>query len=100
MTEQEIPAELMEFFEPLKAEFISVLAVNTNKYRGAHYATFPLHLVTPCVLATCPPDGLVLDPFCGSGSTGEVALNNDRSFIGVELVEKSAILAQDRLQNC
>lgn len=97
MTEQEIPAELLQYFEPLKAEFISILAVNTNKYRGAHYATFPLHLVTPCIVSTCPPDGLVLDPFCGSGTTGVVALENDRSFIGVELVAESAAIAEKML---
>lgn len=51
----------------------------------AHFAVFPKELVEPCVLAGCPRDGVVLDPFNGSGTTGIVALNNHRNYIGVEI---------------
>jgi DNA modification methylase len=99
LAEDEIPPDLKEFFEPVKAEFLSLLAVNTNKFKGEHYAPYPEHLVTPCILATCPPDGLVLDPFAGSGTTGCVALKNGRHFAGIELVAASASLARKRLED-
>jgi site-specific DNA-methyltransferase (adenine-specific) len=98
LPESEIPPHLMEYFEPLQANLISVLAVNTNKFRGAHFAPYAEHLVLPCILATCPEDGSVLDPFCGSGTTGVVALKNRRHFVGIELVPSSAQLAKEQCQ--
>jgi hypothetical protein len=63
----------------------SVWTVATMPFRGAHFATFPPALVTPCVLAGCPAGGVVLDPFCGSGTTGAVALELGRSAVLIEL---------------
>jgi hypothetical protein len=40
--------------------------------------------------------GIVLDPFCGSGSTGEVALKLGRNFIGIELYSEYAEIAEER----
>lgn len=97
--ESELPLHLKEFFEPVTTSLLSVLAVNTNKRAGQHYAPFPENLVTPCILATCPPDGAVLDCFCGSGTTGIVALKNGRNFLGVELSAESAALARKNLQD-
>lgn len=97
--EHEIPPHLAEFFEPMKSEFTSVIAVNTMKLRGRHFAPFPEHLVTPAVIATCPPDGIVLDPFTGSGTTGVVAVRNGREFVGIEVVPESAQMAIERIQN-
>lgn len=63
----------------------SVWILNTKPYKGAHFATFPPDLITPCILAGCPEGGVVLDPFAGSGTTGEVALKNKRNVILIEL---------------
>lgn len=96
--DSEVPEELKDSFEPLQLEFQSVLTLNNKeKFQGAHYAIFPQGLVTPCVLSTCPEGGLVLDPYCGSGTTGIVSLKNKRNFIGIELVPASAELAQKRI---
>ena len=54
-------------------------------YPAAHFATFPPKLVLPCILAGCPKDGLVLDPFMGSGTTAMVAYENNRNYLGCEL---------------
>jgi site-specific DNA-methyltransferase (adenine-specific) len=62
-----------------------VWSVNTAPHAGAHFAVFPEELILPCVLAGCPEGGTVLDPFCGSGTTGVVALKHDRNFIGIDL---------------
>lgn len=59
----------------------------------AHFATFPEELPKRCILAACPPGGLVLDPFCGIGTTGVVARRLGREFVGIELSPKYAEIA-------
>jgi DNA modification methylase len=63
----------------------SVWTVATAGYRAAHTATYPPALIRPCVLAGCPPGGLVLDPFAGTGTTGQVALQLGRRALLMEL---------------
>ena len=78
----------------------SVWTVNTKPCKEAHFAVFPQELINPCVLAGCPQDGVVLDPFMGRGTTGEVALLNNKHFIGIELSEKYLTLAEHNIQKC
>ena len=75
----------------------SVWTVNVDRYKGAHCATFPVALVEDCVLAGCPPQGIVLDPFAGASSSGLAALQNGRRYLGVELNEAYCVLSEDRL---
>jgi DNA modification methylase len=63
----------------------SVWTVATKPYRAAHFATFPPDLIRPCILAGCPTGGTVLDPFGGSGTTGQVAMEEGRNAILCEL---------------
>jgi site-specific DNA-methyltransferase (adenine-specific) len=49
------------------------------------------------LVRVCPPGGIVLDPFAGSGSTGVAALLEGRRFLGIEVVPSYAELARDRL---
>lgn len=53
--------------------------------KEAHFAVFPKELIEPCILAGCPENGWVLDPFNGSGTTGIVATQNNRNYIGIDL---------------
>lgn len=53
--------------------------------KEAHFAVFPKELIEPCVLSSCPVGGTVLDPFSGSGTSGIVAMNSDRNYIGIDL---------------
>ena len=76
----------------------SVWTVTTKPFKGAHFATFPMNLIEPCVLAGCPVGGTVLDPFAGSGTTGIVAAGNDRNAILLELNEDYIQLALDRMK--
>lgn len=75
----------------------SVWTVNTKGYKEAHFAVYPPELITPCVLAGSAEGDTVLDPFSGSGTTGEVALQNGREYIGVELNPDYAELSQRRI---
>ena len=77
----------------------SVWTVNTKPFKKAHFAVFPEKLIEPCILAGCPKDGIVLDPFIGSGTTGKVARKYHRNFIGIELNKKYIDdIANDRTQ--
>lgn len=75
----------------------SVWTVATNPYKGAHFATFPPALIEPCILAGCPKDGTVLDPFGGAGTTAIVAEKNGRNSILCELNGEYAKLARERI---
>jgi DNA modification methylase len=70
---------------PAKRNKRSVWTVATHSYKEAHFATFPPDLIKPCILAGCPVGGLVIDPFGGSGTTGQVALKLGRRAILIEL---------------
>ena len=75
----------------------SVWTIPTQPYPEAHFATFPEALVEPCILAGSQTDDTVLDPFCGSGTVGVVALRHGRQFIGVELSPKYVEMARRRI---
>ena len=74
----------------------SVWTINTKPYKGAHFATFPTDLVKPCVFAGCPVGGTILDPFGGSGTTGQVAIELGRKAILIELNSEYISLIQQR----
>lgn len=75
----------------------SVWTVRTKPFKGAHFATFPPQLIEPCILAGCPENGIVIDPFIGSGTVAMVAKKHKRNFIGVELNPEYVKLAEQRL---
>lgn len=77
----------------------SVWSVSTSPFKGAHFATFPPNLVKPCILAGCPKEGLVLDPFIGSGTTGVVCRELGRNWLGFELDTENASLIAERMSN-
>jgi DNA modification methylase len=71
--------------------------VTVKHLADAHFATFPVSLIEPMVLAGAPLGGIVLDPFAGSGSTGVAALLHGRNYILIELVKEYAAIAQQRI---
>jgi DNA modification methylase len=62
-----------------------IWSIAAQPTRDAHFATFPLNLVERCLKAGCPPNGSVLDPFAGSGSTGLAARRLGMSATLIEL---------------
>jgi len=76
----------------------SVWTVTTKPYSGAHFATFPPDLIEPCVLAGSPENGIVLDPFGGSGTTGGVAMKLNRKAILCELNPEYVGIMEQRIQ--
>ena len=57
----------------------------TSCIKEKHFAPFPNKLPERCIKACCPLDGIVLDPFCGSGTTLKVASELNRKSIGIEI---------------
>jgi DNA modification methylase len=70
---------------------------NSQVVRGAHFAQFPPKLVEPCILAGCPKSGIVLDPFCGAGTTGLVATQLGRKAVLIDINPTYIELAKDRI---
>lgn len=83
---------------PMRPEF-SIWEVASTTYKGAHFAVYPPDLIVKPVLSCCPVNGIVVDPFMGSGTTGEVAKANERNYIGFELNPEYAILAEQRISS-
>lgn len=75
----------------------SVWTIQTQQFAEAHFAVFPEELPRRCIAAGCPQDGVVLDPFMGSGTTALVARRLGRRSIGIELNPSYAELAARRL---
>lgn len=75
----------------------SVWTVNTSSYKGAHFATYPTELVAPMILAGSKVGDIVFDPFFGSGTTGQVAQNLGRKWIGCELNRSYEALQNERI---
>jgi len=71
--------------------------IATHPFPEAHFATFPEELCKKPILSSCPKDGFVLDPFCGSGTALLVAQNFKRKFLGFELSPEYIKLAKKRL---
>lgn len=77
----------------------TVWSINTEPYTGAHFAAFPPELVRSCIIGGSELGSIVLDPFLGSGTTGMVALQLGRGFVGIELKKEYAALARERISN-
>lgn len=69
----------------------------SGKEVSEHIAPFPENLIRPYIKSLTPKDGIVLDPFLGSGTTMRVAMENGRDSIGIELNEKYIRYAKKRL---
>ena len=77
----------------------AVWTVNTSSSTEAHFATYPEKLVERMLKAGCPENGVVLDPFFGSGTTGLYARKVNRNYIGIELNPEYVTIAENRIFN-
>lgn len=84
-------------FHPKGRNKRTVWEIPLSKFRDAHFAVFPEKLVETCILAGCPPAGIVLDPFMGSGTTALVAQRLSRNYVGIDSNEAYCEIARNRL---
>lgn len=85
------------YCNPAGRNMRSVWEIAVRGFPDAHFATFPPELPTRCIKAGCPSDGVVLDPFLGSGTTALVALSMGRDFVGIELNPQYVAMAKRRI---
>ena len=71
---------------------------NVSKGKTKHPCQLPLKMVERLVKATCPPDGVVLDTFMGSGTTAEACIRSGRGFVGAENDREYFNIAVDRVE--
>ncbi len=85
-------------FHPKGRNKRTVWSISLSKFREAHFAVFPEQLVRTCLDASCPPGGVVLDPFSGAGTTALTARASNRSFIGIDCNADFCAMAKCRLE--
>jgi site-specific DNA-methyltransferase (adenine-specific) len=84
-------------FHPKGRNKRTVWSIPLSKFREAHFAVFPETLVETCIQASCPPQGCVLDPFLGSGTTAVVAQRLGRDYLGIDCNAEYCQIAQQRV---
>jgi site-specific DNA-methyltransferase (adenine-specific) len=75
----------------------SVIFVRSEHGRAVHPTQKPLGIIRPLIENACPPGGVVLDPFLGSGTTAIAAHEMGRSCIGIDLREECVAVARRRI---
>lgn len=77
----------------------TVWNINTEGFKGAHFAVFPTALVKTCLLASTKISDTVIDPFFGSGTLGSVCQQYNRRFTGIELNQDYTRMSYNRLKD-
>ena len=75
-----------------------VWSIPTTPEKEAHFACFPQALIVDCIQTGCPENGIVLDPFMGSGTTAVVARKLNRNYVGFELNPEYVEIASSKLK--
>jgi len=88
-----------QFDEIKGANRRDVWTITTKPFPGAHFAVFPPEVPTLCIKAGTKVGDTVLDPFTGSGTTGIIASNLGRDFVGIELNPEYAEMARTRIHD-
>lgn len=87
------------YFDPEARALGTVWSIEPERGIRGHNAAFPAELPRRCIAAGSRPGDLVLDPFSGSGTTGEVALLQGRGYLGCEINPDYVDLSRERLLN-
>ena len=82
---------------PLGKNMGDVWTLVSDPFPEAHFATYPPSLVSPMIKSGCLLGGVILDPFFGAGTTGLVALQLNRKFVGIELSPEYVKIAEKRI---
>lgn len=74
-----------------------LMAGDKNKLKQKHPATFPDAIPKDIILCFCPENGIVLDPFVGSGTTAVMAKKLNRKYIGIDISKEYCELSELRI---
>lgn len=87
------------FYNPngtMPSDVWDIIPEDTQK-RKKHFAVYPEDLCKIPLLATCPKDGIVLDPFCGTGTTMRVAKQMGKKSIGIDISQEYIQIAKESI---
>ncbi|MEE2640371.1 MAG: site-specific DNA-methyltransferase [Planctomycetota bacterium] len=76
----------------------TVWSIPLSKNRDAHFAVFPAELVRICIQAGCPANGILLDPFCGTGTSLVMAQQLGRDFVGIDCCREYCAISRRNLR--
>ena len=77
---------------------IGIISPNSKTERLGYPTQKPLALLDRIIKASCPMDGIVLDPFCGCGTTISSAIQNDRKWIGIDISPDAINITKERIK--
>ena len=83
--------------QPQPATMRDVWFISPASFEEAHFAVMPEELARRCILSGSKVGDTILDPFCGSGTTGAVSLRYHRNFIGIELNPEYGEMSERRI---
>ena len=78
------------------AEKNDVWIVTPKAFPEAHFVTYPEELIVDCIKATCPDDGIVLDMFGGTNTTGVVARKQHKNYVVIEIKPEYAKMGMNK----
>jgi DNA modification methylase len=76
----------------------SIWTISLKPFHGAHFAVYPKDLIEIPIKAGCSINGIVLDPFMGSGTTAIVAKKQNKNYLGIELNPEYIKIANERIK--
>lgn len=79
-------------------KLLSVWQISFDRDENDHPCAYPVEIAERPIRSSCPPDGIVLDPFAGSGTTGVACVKTGRKFIGIEKEERYFEIARKRIE--
>ena len=82
----------------MKDVWTGSLTKPSEKKAGKHPTQKPEYLLERIILASTEAGAVILDPFCGSGTTGVASIRHGRNFIGIDNEEEYMLIAKERLE--
>ena len=82
----------------MKAVWTGSLTKPSEKVEGKHPTQKPEYLLERIILASTEEGQVILDPFCGSGTTGVESVRYGRKFIGIDVSEEYMEISKKRLE--
>lgn len=89
---------LPHFWDDSMNTYMSVWRINPDRGDDSHPCAYPFEIPRRTILASCPPGGIVLDPFSGAGTTGVACVNLGREFLGFEIDPHWCEVANERIE--
>ena len=89
---------IVKEYNPLGKNPGDIWEVTPQPFHGSHFAVFPENLIERIIKSSCPTDGIVLDPFSGSGTSLYIAHKLGLNYIGIDIKQEYVKMAEERIE--